>query len=90
MTLLPPPPVRQHFWREWSVTWARINRYWSTWLSYLLVALGGLMTYWDSLDDYLPKKLRGITYAVIGILVLLLRARRDFDTLRQTLKTPPP
>jgi len=89
MSLIPSSTFTLRFWREWWSLWARVNRYYTVWLSYLLVALGGAMTYWDSIDDYLPKKARGAVYAAIGVLVLILRARRDFSTLKANLTTPP-
>jgi hypothetical protein len=89
MNILPSSVTVVRFWREWAALIARINRYYTVWLSYLLVALGGAMTYWDSIDDYLPKKARGAAYAVIGVAVLILRARRDFATLKANLATPP-
>jgi len=89
MNVLPNSDAMARFWREWVALWARVNGYWSTWLSYILVALGGALTYWDAIDDYLPKRARGATYAIIGVLVLLLRARRDMGTLRANLTAPP-
>ena len=89
MNIIPSSSTTLRFWQEWRAMWGRINAYKTTWLSYLLVALGGALTYWDSIDDYLPKKARGASYAIIGIAVLMLRARRDFVTLRTNLLAPP-
>jgi hypothetical protein len=89
MSIVPDKSFTVRVLKESASLWVRINRYYTVWLSYLLVIAGGVMTYWDSIDDYLPKRSRGAVYAVIGVLVLILRARRDFAQWKNNLAAPP-
>lgn len=63
-----------------------VSGYWTSWASYLLIILGGLMTYWDSLSNFVPEKFRGPSYALIGLIVLLLRGRGDIVTAAKQIK----
>jgi hypothetical protein len=76
------------FWNIWLQMWAQINSHWTTWFSYVLVVLGGVMTYWDSIDDYLPAKWRGLTYSIIGVIVLILRNRIEIQQTVAKLRSP--
>jgi hypothetical protein len=75
-------------WAVWFGMWTQINRYSTAWVAYAVIALGGILTYWANLQEYIPAKWRGATYAGIGIAVLIARARRDIAAAAVALRAP--
>jgi hypothetical protein len=67
----------KRLWTAWFNMWVAINQHYTAWFGYALIVLNLVMQFWPTVGGVFPAHVREFALGIIGVLVVLLRARAD-------------